>query len=161
MTAERGVSILGSTGSIGTQALEIIHASPELELHSLLCNRNLDLLLKQKEQYAPFVTAIAQPRGECPDGVITGQEILQKAIDGADTVLNAITKVIHLTTASTFHDTYHAIAYVINVNIVSCLPTATEHRDRFTSGGELAEYVYWAVVSSFSVYAAESDYFGV
>ncbi|NOQ21432.1 MAG: 1-deoxy-D-xylulose-5-phosphate reductoisomerase [Candidatus Aegiribacteria sp.] len=86
----RKVAVLGSTGSIGTQALEIIHACPELELHSLLCNRNLDLLLKQKEQYAPLVTAIASPRGECPDGVITGPEILQKVIDGADTVLNAI-----------------------------------------------------------------------
>ncbi len=86
----RKVAVLGSTGSIGTQALEIIHANPELELHSLLCNTNLDLLLKQREQYAPLVTAIASPGGECPDGVITGQEILQKAIDGADTVLNAI-----------------------------------------------------------------------
>jgi len=86
----RKVAVLGSTGSIGTQALEIIHANPELELHSLLCNRDIDLLLKQKEWYTPSVTAIASPHGECPDGVITGQGILQKVIDGADTVLNAI-----------------------------------------------------------------------
>ncbi len=86
----RKVAVLGSTGSIGTQALEIIHANPELELHSILCNSNLDLLLKQREQYSPSVTAIAQPGGECPDGVITGQGILYKAIEGADMVLNAI-----------------------------------------------------------------------
>ncbi|MCK5115631.1 MAG: 1-deoxy-D-xylulose-5-phosphate reductoisomerase [Candidatus Aegiribacteria sp.] len=86
----RKVAVLGSTGSIGTQALEIIHANPELELHSLLCNSNLDLLLRQRVQYAPSVTAIASPGGECPDGIITGQEILHKAIDGADMVLNAI-----------------------------------------------------------------------
>ena len=86
----RRVAVLGSTGSIGTQALEIIDANPELELHSLLCGSNLDLLLQQRERYAPLVTAIVQPVGECPDLVITGQEILQKAIDGADMVLNAI-----------------------------------------------------------------------
>lgn len=86
----RKVAVLGSTGSIGTRALEIIQESPELELHSLLCNRNLDLLLKQKEQYYPSVTAIASPPGECPDGVITGEGILQRVIEGADTVLNAI-----------------------------------------------------------------------
>ena len=87
---KRRVAVLGSTGSIGTQALEIIHANPELELHSLLCGSNLDLLLQQKEQYSPFVTAIVQPGGECPDGVITGQDILKRTIDGADMVLNAI-----------------------------------------------------------------------
>ncbi|MCD4700774.1 MAG: 1-deoxy-D-xylulose-5-phosphate reductoisomerase, partial [Candidatus Aegiribacteria sp.] len=65
-------------------------ANPELELHSLLCNRNLDLLMKQKKLYAPSVTAIASTPGERPEGVITGQGILQKVIDGADTVLNAI-----------------------------------------------------------------------
>lgn len=86
----RKVAVLGSTGSIGTQALEIVHSRPELELHSILCNRNLDLLLKQKERYSPSVTAIVSPRGECPEGVITGQDILEKAVDGADIVLNAI-----------------------------------------------------------------------
>lgn len=86
----RKVAVLGSTGSIGIQALEIIHASPELELHSLLCGSNLDLLLKQKEYYAPSIAAIASPCGNCPDDIISGQEVLQKVIDGADTVLNAI-----------------------------------------------------------------------
>ncbi len=86
----RKVAVLGSTGSIGTRALEIIEACPDLELHSLLCNSNIDLLMKQKKLYAPSVTAIASPGGVCPDGVITGQGILEKVIDGADTVLNAI-----------------------------------------------------------------------
>jgi 1-deoxy-D-xylulose-5-phosphate reductoisomerase len=86
----RKVAVLGSTGSIGTQALEIIHSRPELELHSILCNRNLDLLLGQRERFHPSVTAIASPLGECPKNVITGQGILEKAIDGADIVINAI-----------------------------------------------------------------------
>jgi len=86
----RKVAVLGSTGSIGTQALEIIHANPELELHSLLCGSNLDLLMQQREQFSPSVTAIDSPGGECPGGIITGQDILQKTIDGADMVLNAI-----------------------------------------------------------------------
>ena len=86
----RRVAVLGSTGSIGIQALEIISANPELEVHSLLCNSNIDLLMKQRERYAPSVTAIASPGGECPEGVETGHEIFHRTIDGADMVLNAI-----------------------------------------------------------------------
>lgn len=86
----RKVAVLGSTGSIGTRALEIIRANADLELHSILCNRNLDLLVKQKEYFSPSIAAIVSPHGECPDDVITGQNILQKVIDGSDVVLNAI-----------------------------------------------------------------------
>lgn len=86
----RKIAVLGSTGSIGTRALKIIDARPDLKLHSILCNRNLALLLKQKERYCPAVTAITSPGGDCPENVITGDGILHEVIDGADMVLNAI-----------------------------------------------------------------------
>ena len=43
----KAISVLGSTGSIGTQTLEIAEAFPErFRVVALTANRNLDLLLK-------------------------------------------------------------------------------------------------------------------
>ena len=45
MTTKKGIAILGSTGSIGTQALEVIEANPEtFDLQVLTANNNADLL---------------------------------------------------------------------------------------------------------------------
>ena len=48
------IAILGSTGSIGTQALEIIRNNPDkYKAVALSCGRNSDLLKKQIEEFAP------------------------------------------------------------------------------------------------------------
>jgi len=45
----RRVIVLGSTGSIGVQALEVISSRPDIEVVGLSCASNLDLLLSQAE----------------------------------------------------------------------------------------------------------------
>ncbi|MEY4437295.1 MAG: hypothetical protein RL100_759, partial [Actinomycetota bacterium] len=48
----RRVIILGSTGSIGTQALEVIEANPaEFQLVGLAAGTNSDLLAAQQEKF--------------------------------------------------------------------------------------------------------------
>lgn len=86
----RHVAVLGSTGSIGTQALEIIDARPDLELYSILCNTNTDLLRRQMEKYRPSICARVSTEGDIPPDIISGPETLEQAINGADIVLNAI-----------------------------------------------------------------------
>ncbi len=55
----RGLSILGSTGSIGTQALEVVSAHPDrLRVVALTANRNLDLLEEQTRLYKPLVVGL-------------------------------------------------------------------------------------------------------
>ncbi|MBR4020399.1 MAG: 1-deoxy-D-xylulose-5-phosphate reductoisomerase [Firmicutes bacterium] len=55
----RKVSILGSTGSIGTQALDVIRANKEkFEVTALACGRNLELLSAQIEEFAPKIAVI-------------------------------------------------------------------------------------------------------
>ena len=49
----RRVAVLGSTGSIGCQALEVIEKSPELALHSIICGSSRDKLEKQTDRYSP------------------------------------------------------------------------------------------------------------
>ena len=86
----RKVAVLGSTGSVGRQALEIINARPDLQLHSILCMRNSSLLRQQKEKFLPSMSAIVSPEGDIPHDIIKGTEVLDQVIEGADIVLNAI-----------------------------------------------------------------------
>lgn len=56
---KKGIAILGSTGSIGTQALEVIEANPELfDLQVLTANSNADLLITQAIKYKPYCVVI-------------------------------------------------------------------------------------------------------
>lgn len=57
---KKKISILGSTGSIGTQALEVIEANPDhFELEAITANENADLLIKQAIQFKPNLVVIA------------------------------------------------------------------------------------------------------
>jgi len=53
---KKHIAILGSTGSIGTQALEVIDQYPELfEVEVLTANNNADLLIRQAIRYVPML----------------------------------------------------------------------------------------------------------
>ncbi|MDG5800468.1 1-deoxy-D-xylulose-5-phosphate reductoisomerase [Marinilabiliaceae bacterium ANBcel2] len=57
---QKRVAILGSTGSIGTQALEVIDAHPDLfSVEVLTANNNVQLLVSQAKRYSPNVVVIA------------------------------------------------------------------------------------------------------
>lgn len=57
---KKGVAILGSTGSIGTQALEVLEVYPELfDLQLITANRNADLLIQQALRFNPNTVVIA------------------------------------------------------------------------------------------------------
>ena len=80
------VAILGSTGSIGRQALDVIARHPErFEVVGLAAGRNVDLLAEQIAQFRPRVTASAAdgPAGLRAVAVDSEPEILLAATDGA------------------------------------------------------------------------------
>jgi len=55
----RFISILGSTGSIGLSALRVIKTLPDkFRIYGLACNRNVEILSKQINEYKPSVVAI-------------------------------------------------------------------------------------------------------
>ena len=57
---KRHLAILGSTGSIGTQALEVVDEHPDLfEVYALTANNQVDLLIEQARKYMPEVVVIA------------------------------------------------------------------------------------------------------
>jgi 1-deoxy-D-xylulose-5-phosphate reductoisomerase len=96
----RKVVIAGSTGSIGTQAIEVVQGSDELELVALAAGSNHELLLEQtralgvgrialSDESAAARASEAWTGGE----VLAGSEGLVELIveSGADLVLNALT----------------------------------------------------------------------
>ena len=59
-TPKRQITILGSTGSIGTQALQVIEEHSDLyEVYALTANNNVDLLIEQACRFVPDVVVVA------------------------------------------------------------------------------------------------------
>lgn len=59
-TSPQHIAILGSTGSIGTQALEVIEANPDhFAAYALTAGTNVDLLIQQCRKFEPEVAVIA------------------------------------------------------------------------------------------------------
>ena len=59
-TKKKQIAILGSTGSIGTQALQVIEEHPELyEVYALTANNQVDLLIAQARRFQPEAVVIA------------------------------------------------------------------------------------------------------
>lgn len=52
------IAVLGSTGSIGTQTLEVARANGDLKIAALAAGRNVELLEKQIREFSPRVVAV-------------------------------------------------------------------------------------------------------
>lgn len=115
MTSPRSVAILGSTGSIGTQALDVISRNPErFVVATLSAGGNVDLLAQQAvATRAPLVAVASASREEVttaigayaaqaglaayrPEVVVGDDAAVEAARTGADVVLNGITGSIGL-----------------------------------------------------------------
>ncbi|MGO9762381.1 MAG: 1-deoxy-D-xylulose-5-phosphate reductoisomerase, partial [Solirubrobacteraceae bacterium] len=99
MSTRKRLLILGSTGSIGTQALDVCSRSDELELVGLSAGRSWEALLEQARTHGVKRIALgdghaaARASEAWTDGeVLTGADGLVKLVveSGADLVLNAL-----------------------------------------------------------------------
>ena len=98
----RGVAILGSTGSIGTQALQVVREQKErLHVEVLSAHRNATLLIEQALEFRPNSVVIGEPsllplvKDALFDHgikVYGGPEALEQVVemDGIDIVLTAL-----------------------------------------------------------------------
>ncbi|MDH2909692.1 MAG: 1-deoxy-D-xylulose-5-phosphate reductoisomerase [Candidatus Eremiobacteraeota bacterium] len=104
--ARRRVAILGSTGSIGTQALDVIAANPErFEVVALAAGTNLALLERQARAFAPdvVVDARAGAAGLLRAATASGADIVLAATTGAvslDAIFAAAERGIDLAVAN-------------------------------------------------------------
>jgi len=98
----RGLAILGSTGSIGTQALDVVRAQPgRFRVEVLTAGRNADLLIEQALEFKPNAVAIAdEAQGQKVRDALwehdikayAGQDAIAQLVemDGVDIVLTAL-----------------------------------------------------------------------
>ncbi len=99
---KRHVAVLGSTGSIGTQTLDVISRHPEkFEIEVLTAQRNADLLITQAKKFQPnsvvivnerFYQAVFEALNPLDIKVYTGEKALASIVEmeSIDVVLTAL-----------------------------------------------------------------------
>lgn len=99
---KKQLAILGSTGSIGTQTLDVVAEYPDLfEVYTLTANNNVELLIEQANRFNPDSVVIANeahyPRlkealKEYPIKVYAGDEAIAQIVEAApiDIVVTAM-----------------------------------------------------------------------
>ncbi len=99
---KKQIAILGSTGSIGCQALEVISEHPDLfEVDVLTANNNSNLLIEQAKKYNPNTVVIADEEkyslvntalSDLGIKIFSGEQSLEDVVEGEniDVVLTAL-----------------------------------------------------------------------
>lgn len=153
------ISILGSTGSIGTQALEIVRDNEDVKVVALAAGSNVELLEKQAREFMPELICVFDENkakelktkiADLNIKVTCGMEglIEAAAIESADMVLTAVVgmigirptiaaieahKQIALANKETLVTAGHIIMKLAKEKGVDILPVDSEHSAIFQS----------------------------
>ena len=101
------ITILGSTGSIGRQSLDVVRKYPRIRVGALTAGTNIDLLAQQCREFRPAVAAVATREGaealkqaisDLPTRVLFGEEglIAAATLEGVDCVITAVVGMLGL-----------------------------------------------------------------
>jgi 1-deoxy-D-xylulose-5-phosphate reductoisomerase len=151
---KKQIAILGSTGSIGTQALEVIADNASLfEVYALTANNNVDLLIQQARKFTPEMVAIGNEKlynqlkdalADLPIKVFAGNDSIAQVAEmqpidivltamvgysGLKPTMNAIRagKKIALANKETLVVAGELICELANENKSAILPVDSEH----------------------------------
>ena len=138
------VSILGSTGSIGLQTLEVIDAEPErFSVVALSAASSVDALIAQARKYRPQLVIVADPRDVArvqealPGGceVACGVDGLVAASEMADVTVNAIVGFAGLPVTIATLKAGKRLALANKESLITAAPVV--ERVRWTEGASL------------------------
>ena len=154
------IAILGSTGSIGTQTLDIVSQNPDdLQVVSMSCGSNIDLFEKQIRKYKPSLVSVGNEKlandlktrlSDIDIDIRYGMDglIAVATAEDADTVVTAVVgmigvqptiaainakKTIALANKETLVTAGHIIMPLAKEKGVSILPVDSEHSAIFQS----------------------------
>ncbi len=153
------IAILGSTGSIGTQTLEIVRKEEDLQVVALAAGTNVDLMERQVREFRPHLAAmwakeaardLRQRLADLPVRVVCGMEgLVETAIcEESEVLVTAIVgmigirptiaaiehhKTIALANKETLVTAGHIIMPLAAEKGVSILPVDSEHSAIFQS----------------------------
>jgi len=159
MDIEQNISILGSTGSIGTQTLEVAREYKGIKIKAISANSNIKLLEEQAREFCPELVAVADEQqakklkvmlADTNIRVFGGAEGLLEAatINNADTVVTAVVgisglaptieaikskKNIALANKETLVTGGHIVTELAKENGIKILPVDSEHSAIFQS----------------------------
>ena len=155
----RKIILLGSTGSIGTQTLDVVRNNADLEIIGLAANKNVTLIEAQIREFHPHYAAMFDPAAaqelkvkvaDLPVKIYAGMEGLMElvTVPQADTVLTAVVgmigirptiaaiesgKDIALANKETLVTAGHLIMPLAAAHKVKILPVDSEHSAIFQS----------------------------
>lgn len=133
----KNISILGSTGSIGTQALEVVSQNSEaLNIVGLTTNTRIDLLEKQIEAYGPRLVCVMDG-----DAALVLEKRLQKKGSGVE-VVTGLAGLIAVSTASENDLLLTAVSGMIGLQptlaaIHASIDIALANKETLVAGGQL------------------------
>ena len=159
MEREHKISLLGSTGSIGTQTLEIARDNPFIKINALAAHKNIDLLEKQAREFKPQIVSVTDRDSaktlrirlaDTDIKVLEGEEGLKAVAEetDSDTVLTAVVgiagliptisainagKNIALANKETLVCGGHIVTKLAKEKNVKLLPVDSEHSAIFQS----------------------------
>jgi 1-deoxy-D-xylulose-5-phosphate reductoisomerase len=142
--AEVRLSIVGSTGSIGTQALDVVRAAPDrFAVDGLGAGSNLEVLIAQAKEFGPRVVAIADASlapelsRQMPPGteVVAGIEGLKEAALSGQVVLNAVVGFAGLPVTLVALESGKRLALANKESLIAGAPVV--QRARRTEGAEI------------------------
>ncbi len=87
----RKIAVLGSTGSIGTQTLEIVRENGDIQVTALAAARNTALLEKQIREFSPRLACVWDPE-KAKELKIAVADLPVKVVSGMDGLLEAATE---------------------------------------------------------------------
>ncbi len=182
---KKQIAILGSTGSIGTQALQVIAEHPDLyEAYALTAHSHVELLAEQARRFMPEAVVIANPDkygelkealADLPIKVYAGEDALCQIVESSpiDIVLTAMVgyaglrptmnairagKAIALANKETLVVAGDLITRLVEEYHVPILPVDSEHSAVFQcleTGNRLEKVILTASGGPFRTFTAE------
>lgn len=148
------IAILGSTGSIGTQTLEVVEANPEeFVVDVLTANNNVELLIEQAKKFKPDVVVIA-----CEEKYSILSEALEKEPIKVYAGKDAIAQVVQMESID--------VVLTAMVGYSGLLPTikaieakkniALANKETLVVAGEIIQKL--AVENGVSIYPVDSEH---
>ncbi len=159
MEFEKNISVLGSTGSIGTQTLEIAREYKGINIRAISANSNIELLEAQSREFKPEIVCVIDEEkaktlktrlSDTSVKVVSGKEGLVEAatVQSAETIVTAVVgisgleptiaaikagKDIALANKETLVTGGHIVTALAKENNIKILPVDSEHSAIFQS----------------------------
>lgn len=150
----RRIALLGSTGSIGTQALDVIRANPDsFAVEVLTAQSNADLLIRQAAEFRPNVVVIGEEK--CYDAVFSALDPLDINVYAGANALNSVVQMESVDLVLTALVGYAGLKPTLKA-LEAGKPIALANKETLVVAGELVTRL--AAQRGVNIYPVDSEH---